>query len=1094
MKHIKKKKNPNSGKFKITFSLMAVYCLLMIGSILFYGRTESEIINILDPVPVNNTLISLENNTNLSQEFVPQYSNLNYIELILVNLPEDTDGTIYFTLYDSANKICCESSLSTTDIIPGEYCRIPVAARIQKGKSYTLSISCDASAGSPKLVSVTSDLALNENGKLFIDAKPSDFSLATAYIYSQFTCSAALIKEHLFSLSIIGFVCFMALAVLLSSLWIVSLRNSFLYSVRQMKIKAGEFLTVIAIFLIFTIAALINGGSADSSLKNKLISLFLFLLPFVGICTFTFQSIIVYLRQLLIYFLRRKQLIGLLVITTIPRLFMLRTMPRWDGGEYYYRLGTACKNYCFTFKSFFDNFRLCSHGTLGFSLVMSIGEFLNPRGVIGCLIVTLILTLLAFICIYNILEHIFTEKQAAAFFITLTVSMIPLFFGTFSYVNVDYIMALFFIFTICSHINQKYFLTFLWACMTMQTKETGIVLIAGYLIFYLVLIFVKAQGIFLHKILKTLSHPESAVSILCFLFFLFNIYWQGDIVTWSRGTHEEWLPQTTDYFGINTGYIINKLKQILILNFNWIITLILIFLIIYIIITKKKGRFAHNTKESAIYSGILGGMIFYILFNLFYVTASLYRYLVVLILFMVLAVLTLMWKVFSRRMSIALSLVICILFAIQTFHDADPVSNLFFLTVDTGKGKKIFTDYNTSYYGDGLINNYSYTWIDNLYDQMLRDINYTEDITIFLPGTENAGSHINGNGDIYKVVWNTEKQKRVIADDTPTESNQQIVTLSTDNLLGKLPYAYKESEIIKNNTLPKKGVIFFLPHYQEDENNIIDCLSRYYYIGERKKKKNPTGEIIYYELLIKDSFNGLSIQDFVPDRDCNRICGNTDTLENYYYRYYPAENVVSKTVTEIGDVIDISCYGFMDGDKLPTQLLGSYADNYYEITIGSNTLLPEIEQALIGQNVGDTIYITTIIPDNYPVLRQYAQTEITFEITILHISGHKNIFDGNDEISAPIFEKYEAVMQQEAELMKEQYIINCSMQLSDKEKEELLTDSEQLDVLFHETFNNYLSSLDISFEDWLSHYFKDENAAFYRAKEFLLSGIMLAEQ
>ena len=78
--------------------------------------------------------------------------------------------------------------------------------------------------------------------------------------------------------------------------------------------------------------------------------------------------------------------------------------------------------------------------------MMGIVEFLslgNPKGVYTW---NLVLTLYALYCVYSLARDCWlqgTKKSAAL--LTLAVSVTPLFLGTFSYVNVDYMLVVFFI-------------------------------------------------------------------------------------------------------------------------------------------------------------------------------------------------------------------------------------------------------------------------------------------------------------------------------------------------------------------------------------------------------------------------------------------------------------------------------------------------------------------------------------------------------------------------------------------------------------------------------------------------------------------------
>lgn len=180
---------------------------------------------------------------------------------------------------------------------------------------------------------------------------------------------------------------------------------------------------------------------------------------------------------------KNKNVIIFLVIAGLVRMFMFGdlTVERWDAGEYYYKLGTACENYNFTWNSIWDNFRLCNHSSIGFAMIYAIGEFIFPRAVTGFLMINLIMTLAAFYMIYEMLQKHWADFMPNEALIgTILISSAPMILGTFGHVNVDYTMMLLFVFMLYAQYKKQYVLVALWGVALTQTKETGVFVIAGY--------------------------------------------------------------------------------------------------------------------------------------------------------------------------------------------------------------------------------------------------------------------------------------------------------------------------------------------------------------------------------------------------------------------------------------------------------------------------------------------------------------------------------------------------------------------------------------------------------------------------------------
>ena len=230
----------------------------------------------------------------------------------------------------------------------------------------------------------------------------------------------------------------------------------------------------------------------------------------------------------------RKFLLLLLLAAFLMRVWMIGTIPRWDAGEYYYRLGTACNNFAFTWDSFWENFRLANHTSLGFSLVMAIGEFLNPRGVAGVQIVNLILTLAAVCCLYGLFKNYWLKvSDGKAAYFAFIVSVTPLFLGTFSYINVDYVMAVFFIYLMYSEYRENYILMAFWAVMMTQTKESGMVVAFGYFAVRLLYGAAIKSGTIREKACSVLEDKGNWSGAAVGICIVLNMLLQSGLTTWG---------------------------------------------------------------------------------------------------------------------------------------------------------------------------------------------------------------------------------------------------------------------------------------------------------------------------------------------------------------------------------------------------------------------------------------------------------------------------------------------------------------------------------------------------------------------------------
>lgn len=712
-------------------------------------------------------------------------------------------------------------------------------------------------------------------------------------------------------------------------------------------------------------------------------------------------------EQAIAFIKDNKEIAAFLFFSILIRIPMLGTIQKWDGGEYYYSLGTACKNFNFTFQSLFDYFRLCNHSCMGFSLIMGIGEFLNPRGGYGVQIELLILTIVALYCLYKMYANVWLGcTKMTAVLLTAVVSVMPLFYGTYAYVNTDYFLTLFFIFMIYAEYKQQYILMTFFAIIVSQSKETGVIVILGYLGMRILWEFVTGEGGLIKKTKNVLHQPVLMTALLAAACYAYQIFLMGSVSAWTKESDAVktplWSNTGSECFGFNTGYIVWRMKQYFVSNFLWIFTGLLIVSLLYLLCRKYKNK---KKAASGTYVGLIGTLIAFILFGSLYITAGLNRYNVLENLLLVILALCVSYRALCEsehpKVLYTVTGTGIVLLGIQSFWNIDVVSNHVLATVSTGEHTMLYTDYDSSYYGDGLVNNYQYAWIDMAFDKMLKAVDYDEDMQVFVTRNQNFGSHINGNGEAYKVGWNTTEKKRQIWDgDINADKLLTIRTMNTGVISPILPYKYDENYDI-SGSLAARGVIYFLPYYEEDEAVNLKLLEKYYYIGERQTIRTYGGTLAYYTLSRKGAYQNVSVEDAVNAQmtEPKTLTWNgfkalverywneeslTEAYENNMVEYQGLED--DRQMIQDGDRVrvDISCYTEA-GDQVEETYIGNYTNSWYTIAVGDGDTIDEMEKVLIGKNVGDTIETWITVPEDYPLADKYEGQKLKVVMTILKI-------------------------------------------------------------------------------------------------------------
>lgn len=172
--------------------------------------------------------------------------------------------------------------------------------------------------------------------------------------------------------------------------------------------------------------------------------------------------------------------------------------------------------------------------------------------------------------------------------------------------------------------------------------------------------------------------------------------------------------------------------------------MILSCLLVLLIKSFRTGR-QYNLKK---YIGYIGAMLGFGLFGFVYITAGLNRYNILFAVGWSIAGVILYYHAFDSAYPFTKNAVfilfISALFFVQSFWNIDVISSKIFKEAKiSGKNSMLFTDYergNAVYYGDGLVNNYQYSWIDKALDKFMREIEYNENLCY--PPSQRGGNRI----------------------------------------------------------------------------------------------------------------------------------------------------------------------------------------------------------------------------------------------------------------------------------------------------------------------------------------------------------------
>lgn len=548
-----------------------------------------------------------------------------------------------------------------------------------------------------------------------------------------------------------------------------------------------------------------------------------------------------------------KELIVILIFSAILRIIEFGTLPRWDTETYFMALMEGCENFSFTPWSYLENFRLCSHPSLGYCLFIAIGGFITPYNILGVNLVNLLLTLICLGMVYSIIRYLIpdSEKIFAALG-TLLFSVQPMLLGTFANLSLDYGLLIFIIFILYFHIKKYNILFAFFSSVLVQTKETGIIILLGYTIGYILYIFWTADGTFVKRI-KALKKDTIFIILSVVIFggslYYFNALVLNNMALWGGElTFGDNTQALVNYFDINRSYIILKIKTICILNFSWIFlgTLLFgLFKIFAVSKTPKKRLLVRNNKCRPL-AAYLCCLFSLLVFSCVYITYNNPRYHLPLetgwVLVAALFIIQMAYKN-KKRFGKIILIFLTALELLQSYTTIDPVSIGVFTAIDTGNAAKMIHvgwSEMPSLIADIAVYNNQYTYLDKAYDKILKEIGFDENQDIIIWGDYGVVRATFLEGMKHPIYWDTKKEKRTF------ERNANCIPV-------KVIYQKDFAEREHQNKLNKKAVLIDTPIYGENIEDALTYLSNYYEIEEKKEEDvMGQGRIYYYQLTLRE--------------------------------------------------------------------------------------------------------------------------------------------------------------------------------------------------------------------------------------------------
>lgn len=622
-----------------------------------------------------------------------------------------------------------------------------------------------------------------------------------------------------------------------------------------------QFAIILAPFVFFFDAAVLLRGKINLSVPCVVILLFLL----NGGLLFT---IIMACSQVRSYRLSRKntsledtqhltkKFLSYIPITVVSFAFTILAslqfsfIPRYDAGTYYSALINATENFTYTIDSLLSNFALCLHPMQGTNLFLGTGEMLFPKQVVGVYGVTLVLSLAAIFCLYGIMGLIFPGKaswlKAAG---TSVFAFCPYVLGLFSHINPDYFTTLFFVILVYAFARELDYLAAFFSILLVFSKETGILFAGSFLISAILVRAAKIEGSNYFAKLKIYLFPRRLLlySLAPLLFAYYALFLKR--LTFSESFTNKspfrWDNGGEHCFGLNFNYISARLGQGLFWNFLWIITLLFVITVFVYFFRKTKGTagdFIEESTDLSILTGIILSSFVYLLFSCLFITVMCPRYNVCFTILTSLVSVGTISYIWRRQLIVKIMMGgLILLFLLQNYFNLDPSLMVGHEKINLGY-QYIYspTKYNTEpYVGEMYVYNLTYTYSENLLDQMMEKINPDKN-DLFL-AIDDSWSELNLIGDARlsdkPIYWDPVHRKRTYD------------YIGEDVFLPKV-FSCSSSDILSDKALDLADDFYLVLPAREDGSAYCTALeARGYSIADSFVVKNYLGYLTVYHIL-----------------------------------------------------------------------------------------------------------------------------------------------------------------------------------------------------------------------------------------------------
>lgn len=455
---------------------------------------------------------------------------------------------------------------------------------------------------------------------------------------------------------------------------------------------------------------------------------------------------------------------------------------KWDGLLYY----EASKN-----LNLFSISSLAQYGHISqfYSICVKLVTLLTGNVAWAMFINNVMMMCMSVCAFYGIIKNVCPGKGDIIYvLLTAMYGFSPFLAGMVNYYSLDYCLICILPLVMYMALKKRWIAFVVASCFFCFTKETAIVIYGSMCLGILIADIFTEQGYFIKRIQNILGKVRYyyMFTIGCIWLIIYKI-----LGPWSAGSGG---------FGIDFNFIIKKTKVMLILNFNWL--LVLIILIGAICVLGK--RFNANIYINCTLPVICMGVLFYI-FSIMFATANHARYIDSGFFVIYILVALVLLGINQKMVTYIISVLLSALLLVSNYYTIDPVSNMLFERVDIGSNYMITTS-NVGF-GDSMIYNKQMLYMEEAIREVVSDA-YLNGYDIAMPTIKGLTYYFDGmqivrtleEGYDKRVLFCNDKGSRFIQKKENTKgidfyafSENIDYSYLTENMKKPIIYIYTDS-------------------------------------------------------------------------------------------------------------------------------------------------------------------------------------------------------------------------------------------------------------------------------------------------------------